>query len=359
MIKVSVIVPVYNTEQYLDRCLSSLVNQSLDYIEIIVVNDGSTDKSQLIIDKYVSEYFNRVKAFTKSNGGLSDARNYGLKKACGEYIGFVDSDDYVDIDMFKKLYDSAISKGAEIVECDYQSFYLENNKEYFLNSEYNTPKKYYDTIVNKNKSIIIDVTDMAWNKIFKKELFCNFNISFPKGLWHEDYATTPILISKSQRYLLIDYVGYYYLQRKNSITHTFSRKSLDVIECCIYTLQEMKRIGTYNDFKIQLYDKYTYLLWRVIRLITSMKKVDSKSISIRDIAKRMLEISKCFKENIIKEKNFYVRELSKAIISCNYFKFSAIIHFYINLQKIKYVFKNIIGVGASSDEKNIKKSYSD
>ena len=98
MIKVSIIVPVYNVELYLDKCLNSLVNQTLKEIEIIVVNDGSKDNSQAIIDKYTNKY-NNIKALRKENGGLSDARNYGIKYASGEYIGYVDSDDYVTLDM--------------------------------------------------------------------------------------------------------------------------------------------------------------------------------------------------------------------------------------------------------------------
>src|SRR5574344_2022066 len=103
MIKVSVIVPVYNVEKYLPKCLDSLVNQTLQDIEIIVVNDGTKDNSQKIIDKYAKKYKN-IKSYIKENGGLSDARNYGVAKANGEYISFIDSDDYIDKKMLEKMY---------------------------------------------------------------------------------------------------------------------------------------------------------------------------------------------------------------------------------------------------------------
>ena len=103
-IKVSVIVPVYNVEKFIDKCLNSLVKQSLKEIEIIVVNDGTKDNSQKIIDKYVKKYPDKIKSYIKENGGQGSARNYGLKKASGEYIGYVDSDDFVEKDMYKKLY---------------------------------------------------------------------------------------------------------------------------------------------------------------------------------------------------------------------------------------------------------------
>ena len=119
MAKVSVIVPVYGVEEWLERCLDSLVNQTLEDIEIIVVNDGSPDNSQAIIDAYVKKYPNKVKGYIKENGGLSDARNFGIPYATGEYIAFVDSDDYVDLTMYEKMYNEAEAKGSEVVVCGY------------------------------------------------------------------------------------------------------------------------------------------------------------------------------------------------------------------------------------------------
>ena len=114
MPKVSIIVPVYNVSAFLPRCLDSLVNQTLKDIEIIVVNDGSTDESQAIIDTYSANYPHIIKAFKKQNGGLSDARNFGIKRATGDFLGFVDSDDFVDITMFEKLYHKAYETDSDI-----------------------------------------------------------------------------------------------------------------------------------------------------------------------------------------------------------------------------------------------------
>ena len=115
--KVSVIVPVYGVEKYISKCLNSLVNQTLNDIEIIVVNDGTKDNSQKIIDEYVKKYPDKVKSFIKENGGQGSARNYGLKQATGEYIGYVDSDDYVELDMYEKLYNKAINDNLDIAIC--------------------------------------------------------------------------------------------------------------------------------------------------------------------------------------------------------------------------------------------------
>ena len=116
MPKVSVIVPVYNVEKYIDKCLKSLVNQTLSDIEIIVVNDGSTDNSETIIKQYLEKYQNKIKYVIKQNGGLSDARNYGMKFATGEYIAFLDSDDYVDNTIYEKMYNKATEEQCDFVE---------------------------------------------------------------------------------------------------------------------------------------------------------------------------------------------------------------------------------------------------
>ena len=120
--KVSVIVPVYNVEKYLRKCLGSLVSQTLQDIEIIVVNDGSGDHSQEIIEEFSEKYPEKIRNFTKENGGLSDARNYGLDRATGEFISFVDSDDYVTATMFGEMYDLAKKYNAEMVVCNPVSY---------------------------------------------------------------------------------------------------------------------------------------------------------------------------------------------------------------------------------------------
>ena len=192
MTKISVIVPVYNVEEYLDKCLDSLVNQTLKDIEIIVVNDGSPDNSQKIIDKYVKKYKN-VKAYTKKNGGLSDARNYGLTKAKGEYIAFIDSDDYTDITMLEKMYQKAKNKKLDIVVCDCYKVYPNNENQEILISNL----KYSEDNV---KNYLL-APPMAWNRLYKKEIFDN--IKFVKGIYYEDLECTPKLVKYTNKIALL------------------------------------------------------------------------------------------------------------------------------------------------------------
>ena len=220
MTKVSVIVPVYNVEKYLAKCLDSLVNQTLKDIEIIVVNDGTKDNSQLIIDKYAKKYKN-IKAYKKENGGLSSARNYGLKYAVGEYIGFVDSDDYVDTTMYEKMYNKAIENDFDIVVCDTIQVY-DNCKEVYLKSNLN----YSD---NNVKNYIISYP-MACTRLYKRYLF--EDIKFTEGILYEDLNLTPGLVKYTNKICFINEGLYYYMHRSGSIMNQkeFNYKLLNIFD---------------------------------------------------------------------------------------------------------------------------------
>ena len=233
MIKISVIVPVYNVEKYLAKCLDSLTKQTLKEIEIIIVNDGSLDNSQEIIDKYQKKYSN-IKAYTKENGGLSDARNYGIKKASGQYLAFVDSDDYIDLTMLEKMYNNALEKDAEIVVCDTINVY--ENKEVYLHSNYH----YADDNV---KNYLL-APPMACIRLYKNNLF--EDLEFKRGLFYEDLELTPKLVNKTQKISFLEEGLYYYVQRSGSIMKQkeFNSELLD-----IFSVLE----SNYED----LYDKYS------------------------------------------------------------------------------------------------------
>ena len=221
MKKISVIVPVYNVEKYLDKCLKSLVNQTLKEIEIIVVNDGTKDNSQKIIDKYVKKYPKLVKSYIKKNGGLSSARNYGLKYAKGKYISFIDSDDWVRKDMFEKMYEKADKEDLDIVVCDSINVY-EDNKESYRKSNFN----YSD---NSVKNYLL-APPMACTRIYKKYIFDN--VMFEEGIFYEDLNLTPGLVNITKKIGFVEEGFYYYLQRSGSIMNQkgFNNKLLDIFK---------------------------------------------------------------------------------------------------------------------------------
>lgn len=206
MKKVSIIVPVYNVEKYIDKCLNSLVNQTLKDIEIIVVNDGSPDNSQTIIDKYVKKYPRKVKSYIKENGGQGSARNFGLQKAEGEYIGYVDSDDYVELDMYEKLYNKAKKENLDIVICGSHNVTEEGLKTIEL-----------DRQIFKDKKKNAFFGRMAvWNKIYKKDLLLNNNSTFRSKLWYEDLDFTLKILSKAKKVGYVNKPFYNYLIREGS-----------------------------------------------------------------------------------------------------------------------------------------------
>lgn len=220
--KLSIIVPVYNTEKYLEKCLDSLVNQSLQDIEIIVVNDGSKDNSQKIIDRYVSD-FPQVKSFEKSNGGLSDARNFGIDRAKGEFIGFVDSDDYVDLEMFQKMVEHAKNYQSQLVLCDLEKV-DENGIGFRIlrqSPELGKRINLYDDL-----TVLGELDWFACNKLFHRDLFEKER--FKKGIHFEDVELVPRLLLKSSVISKIQEPYYKYFERQDSITKNSTQKGLDM-----------------------------------------------------------------------------------------------------------------------------------
>lgn len=249
--KVSVIVPVYNVEQYLSKCLSSLVQQELKEIEIIIVNDGSPDNSQLIIDEYKKMYPN-IKTLIKENSGLSDTRNMGLKYASGEYVAFVDSDDSVTPDMYLKMYNKAKEKDFDIVCGDVKYVYFDH--EDIIKTD---PKK--DTTNIRN--VFIDLYPAVCTKIFKRELLINNNIFFKSGVWYEDVEFMYRLLPYVKSIGVIHEPFYEYLQREKSITSSVSPKIYDYINNMNGVIDYYKTKNLYNNYQKELeyaYVRYTY-----------------------------------------------------------------------------------------------------
>lgn len=209
---VSIIVPVYNTSKYLEKCLESLKNQTLKNIEIIVVDDGSTDES-LKIAKKIAKDDKRIKVFHKQNGGLSSARNYGIEKATGDFIGFVDSDDYVEENMFETLLDMVIENNANMSIC---GWYVVENDE-----RRKCPFECDRTVLNDEQAIDmllnhVSFDNFACNKLFHRSLFDD--IKFPVGELLEDLSTIYQLIHKAKRVVVDSVPLYYYVLHHNSIT---------------------------------------------------------------------------------------------------------------------------------------------
>ena len=220
MIKVSVIVPVYNVEKYLDRCLESILNQTLNDIEIICIEDCSTDNSKTILEKY-KNYPNFKIILNSKNIGLSDSRNIGLAQATGEYISFIDSDDYIDKNFYETLYNCAVKNNADIA-C--AGIVRENEKKKNLLFNYKQVELTKDI---KEKYLLAKSPkyNFVWNKIYKKEMLISNNIKFISGMIYEDLCFTPDVLEKSDFLVVCPNTNYHYWKRKDSLIKKDSDKS--------------------------------------------------------------------------------------------------------------------------------------
>ena len=261
MIKVSVIVPVYNVEKYLRKCLNSLVSQTLQEIEILVINDGSNDGSQQIIEAFQEQFPMKIKSFIKENGGLSDARNFGLDRASGEFIGFVDSDDEVSQTMFEEMHELATKHASEMVICNLQKVDEHRNITQKLTQIPNMPER---IDLENYFSVFADLSYFACNKIFKKELFINRR--FKKGIHFEDIQLIPQLLLDCTVIAQTQHYHYQYLERKDSISKMHTEKGLDIlravndVEAAFRNSKYSHKTEEMKNFKI-LEGVYTFLAY--------------------------------------------------------------------------------------------------
>ena len=263
----SVIVPVYNVEQYLPQCLESLLNQTLRDIEIILVNDGSTDQSEKICREY-ADSDNRIKLYTKPNGGLSDARNYGLERTSANIVGFVDSDDFIDLDMFRYLYELKQKTTSQIAVGGVKM--VSNDGEV-----YQTRAVPNECVCNRHDAIAEvlyskRVLNAVTNKIFDKDLFSD--IRFPVGKVFEDAFVIYDLLQKTTSVAFTDQVYYYYRFNQQSISHkSFSIREFDRIEASLKKIDFVSK--EYPDL-LDLAEQY--LVYDCIMTMSKMDQYDHR-----------------------------------------------------------------------------------
>lgn len=309
--KISIIVPVYNVEKYLSKCLDSLVTQTIDDYEVIVVNDGSTDRSREIIEDFLSRYPERIVALETPNAGQGHARNLALQIAKGDFLGFVDSDDWIDKNMYRAMYEIAMDKDADIVVCDMVDYFESGEVLYHHSSEFTDP---------------LTVSPSACNKIFKKSLVGE--TAFPTGLWYEDFDFTTKLILRAKKIACI-HEGFYccHCRSGSTMLNHNSVKNLDIIT----VIEDLKEYIASLPNADSLKGDFEYMVLEHI-LLTSINRVYSqqnpqKKQVIRQMRQYVKEnvpsLTKSqgfqrspYKRKIIMFLNYYGLEaVSKAILS--------------------------------------------
>lgn len=299
---ITIVVPVYNVENYLDKCVESIVNQTYKNLEIILVDDGSTDSSGKKCDKWV-EKDSRIKVIHKENGGLSDARNKGIDIATGKWIGFIDSDDYIDITMFEKLYNACVENNCKVSSCGF----LREFEDASRNERWTTKE---DMLLDRDGMMEYlykaAVGWGAWNKLYDISLFDD--VRYPFGKTREDEYTTYKIFDKIDKLYYICECLYFYYQRGDSITGvSFSIKNLDSLEALEQAMEYHSEHGNkkYYDRALQEYirDVCEFALKNNCegtekQKIDEMLKKDAKDVLKNNHLKvvrkiKLLMISKC------------------------------------------------------------------
>jgi len=316
-VNVSIIIPVYNVQEYLAACLDSVTGQTIKSKEIIIVNDGSTDKCSEILKEYKKE-FPELIIINQKNSGISETRNVGLRAAKGEYIAFVDSDDFIELNMFEKMYKAAKRESADVVICDY---ILHTGKIDKQNSDQNIANKdeiegiardgHIDKIEALKMFLSNDMKAYVWNKLHKRELFIDNKILFPDFKVCEDTPVGFLLLASCQKIFSMSEPLYYYRQREASLTKTFSIKSMeDMLEGCYimrdyleknpllyeklihyYRVYMMKTLWViHNKYWIQYcetgdksnYDHFKKIVSKDVKALKISKVIGNNKLSLKD-----------------------------------------------------------------------------
>ena len=253
-IKVSIIVPCYNVEVYLEECLESLANQTLEEIEIIVVDNNSTDGTQAIIGEYAVRYPEKIISLHQPIQGLSAARNKGLEVIRGQYVGFVDSDDFVELDMYERLYEAGEEYNSDLVVCGWNALYENGSKK-------ETYQTKIDVCANifKEPNYLLDTNVFVWNKLYRSDLLKRYNIIFDTNLYYcEDGMFNGVYSYFANNIIHLREPLYFYRARRlGSATATFNENILSQIDFCEKITLFYKRVGYFDFFK-------TKLLWIIV-----------------------------------------------------------------------------------------------
>lgn len=331
--KVSVVIPVYNVEKYIKQCLESMINQTLNDIEILIVNDGTKDNSMNIVKEYIADQ--RIRIINKENGGVSSARNVGIREAKGEYIYFIDSDDWVEKDILKTLYDE--NNAEDIIFTNF--IYYKDTTGDKRNKKYKFPDK---SCKKEGKYFFYnDAEVLVWNRLYRREFLLKNNLLFPEGIIHEDeeFSFKSLMLAEKVKYIE-SYKFYYRTSREGSITYKINYPKV------IYSLEKISK----NFLEFSLNEKLDK--FQKMRSLLRAKIIEFRAKSYKKEVveySEFIEIEKNYKEyfkyerisNL--EKKLLVKDIQKLILSKNFIDINLLDNFYYKYGIFRYrILKRII-----------------
>lgn len=273
MPKVSIVVAIYNVEKYVSKCIESILKQTFTDFELLLVNDGSKDGSLAILEEYASKD-SRIQIINKPNGGLSDARNVGMKQAQGKYIYFVDGDDFIEETLLEKCVNKLEQTDSDMVMFDIYQYYLETGKKEVISNPFDENKIYS---IEDTPTLITNIKNCAWNKMYKLSLFKDNHIEYPWGCYYEDLGTTYRLLARCKKVSFIREPLYDYLQdRPGNITHQFNFSIYHVLDMVKITLDDYKKLGIYEKY----YEELKYLgCINILECLKKTRNVDDEKMT--------------------------------------------------------------------------------
>lgn len=236
--KFSIVIAVYNVAEYIDKCLESIKLQTYNDFEVVIVNDGSTDDSEEIINSYLND--KRFQKYNKKNGGLSDARNYGVTKAKGDYLLFIDGDDYIDKELLMNIHNVLKEKKYDMVKFNFID--VVNGKEIKHKEYINESKE-----VSINDLITFDYFEPACGFAYNLEFYKKNNFMFTKNRYHEDYGLIPIILTKAKSIYYLNIYGYYYVERATSIVNNSSKSEKRAEDTYYFSITNIDYIKNNDD----------------------------------------------------------------------------------------------------------------
>lgn len=236
--KFSIVIAVYNVAEYIDKCLESIKLQTYNDFEVIIVNDGSTDDSEEIINSYLND--KRFQKYNKKNGGLSDARNYGVTKTKGDYLLFIDGDDYIDKELLMNIHNVLKEKKYDMVKFNFID--VVNGKEIKHKEYINESKE-----VSINDLITFDYFEPACGFAYNLEFYKKNNFMFTKNRYHEDYGLIPIILTKAKSIYYLNIYGYYYVERATSIVNNSSKSEKRAEDTYYFSITNIDYIKNNDD----------------------------------------------------------------------------------------------------------------
>ena len=302
----SIVLPVFNVEKYLERCIKSILEGTYKDLELVIVNDGTKDDSENIIIRYLEKY-NNITYIVKENGGLSHARNVGYTYAKGEYIAFFDSDDYIEKDMYEKLMAKVKDYNYDIVVCDLYMEYEQTGKKIYVGS--NVEKEYkdveeYNNGISIRKEIMENIYIAVHNKIYKKELiektFEN-GMPFVNGMYYEDIVYTYSILQNTRSISFVKEPLYYYVQRIGSISNNYDKKLYDIITSVEILIENAVENNRFEDYKEIL--EYIGIRYMYGTFMKRIAKTKNKKIYLEGYNRVIQEDKKIYEKYGILGKN--------------------------------------------------------